>query len=230
MRQPLGDRLARQASGHPDRSARPRLEHAMREDDSTPACRARMIEEALEKLGVGPVVLVVHSWAGALGARMALDYPARVAGLVMLAPVAYPWTGGVGWYNELVTKPVIGPLLAYTVTLPLGYFLAGRGRAQRLSAADHAGRFRRRYRDAAVAASARVPRQCPRSRDVEAGGQRAGAALCGNQGADGGDFRRRRQDGVDEHPFPPVCRCGPWRNSSCCRASVTWCRTPRRTS
>jgi pimeloyl-ACP methyl ester carboxylesterase len=70
---------------------------------------------------------VVHSWSGALGARMALDYPQRVAGLVMLAPVAYPWPGGVGWYNKLVTTPVIGPLLAYTITLPLGVFLTGPG-------------------------------------------------------------------------------------------------------
>jgi pimeloyl-ACP methyl ester carboxylesterase len=45
----------------------------------------------------------------------------------MLAPVAYPWRGGVGWYNKLVTIPVIGPLLAYTITLPLGYFLAEPG-------------------------------------------------------------------------------------------------------
>ena len=58
---------------------------------------------------------------------MALDYPRRVAGLVMLAPVAYPWRGGVGWYNRLVTIPVIGPLLAYTITLPLGYFLTEPG-------------------------------------------------------------------------------------------------------
>jgi pimeloyl-ACP methyl ester carboxylesterase len=58
---------------------------------------------------------------------MALDSPERVAGLVMLAPVAYPWRGGVGWYNKLVTTPVIGPLLAYTITLPLGFFLAGPG-------------------------------------------------------------------------------------------------------
>jgi pimeloyl-ACP methyl ester carboxylesterase len=99
----------------------------MREDDSTPAIQGQMIAEALEKLGVGPAVLVVHSWAGALGARIALDYPARVAGLMMLAPVAYPWPGGVGWYNELVATPVIGPLLANTVTLPLGYFFAGPG-------------------------------------------------------------------------------------------------------
>jgi pimeloyl-ACP methyl ester carboxylesterase len=127
MRQPLGDRLAKShrvilidRPGH-GWSTRARAE------DSTPAVQAGMIDEALEKLGVGSAIVVVHSWSGALGARMALDYPRRVAGLVMLAPVAYPWPGGVGWYNEAVTTPVIGPLLAYTITLPLGYFLAERG-------------------------------------------------------------------------------------------------------
>ena len=86
-----------------------------------------MIEEALAKLGINRAVFVVHSWAGALGARIALDYPQSVAGLVMLAPVAYPWPGGVGRYNKIVATPVIGPLLAYTVTLPLGLLLAEPG-------------------------------------------------------------------------------------------------------
>jgi pimeloyl-ACP methyl ester carboxylesterase len=58
---------------------------------------------------------------------MALDHPQRVAGLVMLAPVASPWRGGIGWYNEVVATPLIGPLLAYTITLPLGLLLAGPG-------------------------------------------------------------------------------------------------------
>jgi pimeloyl-ACP methyl ester carboxylesterase len=96
-------------------------------ENSTPAVQARMIDDALEKLGVSGVVVVVHSLAGALGARLALDYPRRVAGLVMLAPVAYPWSGGVGWYNKVVTAPVIGPLLAYTITMPLGLILAEPG-------------------------------------------------------------------------------------------------------
>ena len=86
-----------------------------------------MIEEALAKLNTGPVIVVVHSLAGALGARMALDFPERVAGLVMLAPVTHPWFGGVGWYNKFVTTPVIGPLLAHTITLPLGLMLARQG-------------------------------------------------------------------------------------------------------
>jgi pimeloyl-ACP methyl ester carboxylesterase len=98
-----------------------------RVEDSTPTVQARMIVEALDKLGVGPSIVVVHSLAGAIGARLALDYPSRVAGLVMLAPVTHPWRGGVSWYNKLIAKPVIGPLLAYTVTLPLGLLVAESG-------------------------------------------------------------------------------------------------------
>jgi pimeloyl-ACP methyl ester carboxylesterase len=81
----------------------------------------------LAKLGVGPAIFVVHSWAGALGLRMALDEPQTMAGLVMLAPVAYPWPGGIGRYNKVIATPVIGPLLAHTITLPLGHLLAERG-------------------------------------------------------------------------------------------------------
>src|SRR5476651_1568423 len=127
MRQPLGDMLAKNHRviliDRPGHGWSTRVSEA----DSTPAIQGRMIDEALEKIGVGQAILVVHSWAGALGARMALDYPKRVAGLVMLAPVTYPWPGGVGIYNDIVTTPVIGPLLAYTITLPLGTFLTGPG-------------------------------------------------------------------------------------------------------
>jgi pimeloyl-ACP methyl ester carboxylesterase len=95
--------------------------------DSTPKVQARMIVDALDKLGVGPAIIVVHSLAGAIGARLALDYPGHVAGLVMLAPVTHPWPGGVGWYNRLAATPVIGPLLAYTITLPIGLLVAQSG-------------------------------------------------------------------------------------------------------
>lgn len=127
MRQPVGELLAgkhrvilidRPGHGWSTRA---------RQEDSTPEIQARMIEEALAKFGVSRAIFVVHSWAGALGARIVLDYPHAVAGLVMLAPVAYPWPGGVGRYNRLISTPVVGPLLAYTITLPLGLFLAEPG-------------------------------------------------------------------------------------------------------
>ncbi|UPK34827.1 alpha/beta hydrolase [Bradyrhizobium sp. 186] len=127
MRRPLGDLLAKD---HRviliDRPGHGWSTRARRED-STPQIQARMIDEALGKLGIARAIVLVHSWSGALGARLALDHPHRVAGLVMLAPVTHPWRGGVGRYNEIIATPVIGPLLAYTVTLPLGYFVAESG-------------------------------------------------------------------------------------------------------
>ena len=127
MRRPLGDLLAQRHRvllvDRPGHGWSPRE----RSEDSTPAAQARMLDEALARAGIGPVILVVHSWSGALGLRMALDFPERVAGLVMLAPVAYPWRGGVGQYNAAVTTPVVGPLLAHTITLPLGLALMASG-------------------------------------------------------------------------------------------------------
>jgi pimeloyl-ACP methyl ester carboxylesterase len=127
MRRPLGDLLARDRRviliDRPGHGWSTRL----RRQDSTPQIQARMIDDALQKLGIDRAVFVVHSWSGALGARIALDHPHRVAGLVMLAPVTHPWRGGVGRYNEIIATPVIGPLLAYTITLPLGYVLTESG-------------------------------------------------------------------------------------------------------
>jgi len=123
MRAPLGDRLARRHRVL--LIDRPGHGWSRRDDlaDSSPAMQARAVGDALDGRGISRAIVVVHSMAGALGARMALDEPARVAGLVMLAPVTHPWRGGVGTYNRVMTTPVIGKLLAYTITLPLGLLL-----------------------------------------------------------------------------------------------------------
>ena len=75
---PLGDRLARDhrvilidRPGH-GWSTRARF------SDLDPRAQGRMIAEALPALGVERAVFVVHSWSGALGVRLALDYPERV--------------------------------------------------------------------------------------------------------------------------------------------------------
>lgn len=127
MRKPLGDRLAK------DHRVilidRPGLGWSTRDrvEDSTPAIQARMIDEVLGKLGVDRAILVGHSWAGSLMPQMAMEHPRRVAGIVMLSPVAYPWPGGVGVFNQIAVIPVVGPLLVYTITLPLGMFMVDGG-------------------------------------------------------------------------------------------------------
>jgi pimeloyl-ACP methyl ester carboxylesterase len=127
MRQPLGDLLARRhrvilidRPGH-GWSTREALSH------STPAMHAQMIDEALGKLGVDRAVIVGHSWGGALAPALAVNHPQRVAGLVMLAPVTYPWPGGVAWYHNLGATQVVGRLFAYTLALPTGLLMVNPG-------------------------------------------------------------------------------------------------------
>src|ERR1700676_1865867 len=64
MRQPLGGRLAEKHRviliDRPGHGWSTRAEH----EGSTPAIQGRMIDEALEKLAVTRVILVVHSWSG----------------------------------------------------------------------------------------------------------------------------------------------------------------------
>jgi pimeloyl-ACP methyl ester carboxylesterase len=91
--------------------------------DASPGRQAALIEQALAALGVARTVIVGHSWAGALAAAMALDFPERVAGLVLLAPVTHPWPGGISWYYALASMPVVGRFFALTCAFPLGSLL-----------------------------------------------------------------------------------------------------------
>lgn len=96
-------------------------------DDASPARQAALIHQALTKLGVDQAIVLGHSWSGAAATAYTLAYPEAVAGLVLLAPVTHRWPGGVAWINNLVATPVIGPLVAHTFILPMGYFLISPG-------------------------------------------------------------------------------------------------------
>ena len=97
--------------------------------DASPGRQAALIAEALARLGVDRAVMAGFSLSGAVAAAYALDFPARVAGLVLLAPVTHPWNGGVGWYNKLAAAPLVGRLFAHTLVLPLGLVLFARAAA-----------------------------------------------------------------------------------------------------
>jgi pimeloyl-ACP methyl ester carboxylesterase len=91
--------------------------------DASPARQAAMIAEALERLDVGRAVVVAHSFAGSVATALALEDPGRVAGLVLIAPVLYPWSTGIAWYYSFAATPVIGPVFAHTFAVPVGSLL-----------------------------------------------------------------------------------------------------------
>jgi pimeloyl-ACP methyl ester carboxylesterase len=92
-------------------------------DVTSPARQAVMVAEALERLDVGRAIVVAHSFAGSVATALALEDPGRVAGLVLIAPVLYPWSTGIAWYYSLASTPIIGPLFAHTLAVPVGSLL-----------------------------------------------------------------------------------------------------------
>jgi pimeloyl-ACP methyl ester carboxylesterase len=139
MRLALGDRLA--ASYRVILIDRPGHGWSDRPNgtaDASPARQAKLIHQALERIGVIRPILVAHSWSGALAATYALDYPGDIGGLVLLAPVTHPWPKSAAWYNSVIVAllaenargaatPVIGPILAHTLAVPIGTLLIGFG-------------------------------------------------------------------------------------------------------
>lgn len=81
--------------------------------------QARQMAGVLDALAPGEKVVVVgHSFGGAVALRLALDRPELVSGLVLLAPVTHDWgNGGTTWYNNLAAPPVLGN--AFSQLLPL---------------------------------------------------------------------------------------------------------------
>lgn len=89
-------------------------------ENQTPDGQAAAIARAMQAKGISRAIIIGHSFGGAIAASFALDHPGMTAGLVFLAPATHPWPGGVSWYYDLTSLPVIGPLFANTLALPAG--------------------------------------------------------------------------------------------------------------
>ena len=80
--------------------------------------QAKVAAGVIEQLGLAKPVVVTHSWGGAVGLRVALDRPDLVRGLVLIAPVAFEWPGGVSWHLHWSSNPVVGGVFNHVVTRP----------------------------------------------------------------------------------------------------------------
>ncbi len=63
----------------------------------------------------GPVVVIGHSYGGAVALRLALDHPELVSGLVLLAPASHPWGGKAPFFYALEAMPVAGEIITTLV-------------------------------------------------------------------------------------------------------------------
>lgn len=92
-----------------------------------PARQAAAIMQALDKLTPEPFVLVAHSLAGAMAARIALDRPERLRGLVLLGGVTHPWPTGIAWYYHAASWPLVGPVFTWLIGVPAADLLLQTG-------------------------------------------------------------------------------------------------------
>jgi pimeloyl-ACP methyl ester carboxylesterase len=93
-----------------------------RSGEDSPSEQAAILDELFDRLGLDRAIVVGHSWGGTLALAFALDYPQRVAGLVLIAPPTHPHLRGFG-FNRLLLATPLGWLFAHTLALPLGALL-----------------------------------------------------------------------------------------------------------
>ena len=103
----------------------------------TPEALGRWLTQLLVVLDIERAVLVGHSMGGAVALRAALQVPARIAGLVLLAPVGFDPIPRTRWLRRLTPRwldPVL-PRLAWRSVIAIG-LRTGYGKVGRPSARD----------------------------------------------------------------------------------------------
>jgi pimeloyl-ACP methyl ester carboxylesterase len=112
--QPLIDVLARDhrvtafdrpGHGHSDPAPR----------EASPARQAEKIRAAVQALGLRRPVVVGHSLGGTVALAYGALYPAETAGVVALAPLAYPGWGLGHVSPALHAMPLLGPVLSHSL-------------------------------------------------------------------------------------------------------------------
>lgn len=97
---------------------RPGYGHSTRPRDRlwTPQAQAALLHRALGALGADRPLVLGHSLGAQVALAMALDYPASVAGLVLVSGFYYPQLRVDAFMVLPVATPVLGDAMRYTVS------------------------------------------------------------------------------------------------------------------
>ena len=86
----------------------------------TLAEQARSFASLIARMGLGRPVVVGHSMGGALALTLALNHPASVGGLALLAPLTQPVSDVPSAFALLaIRSPLMRALIAWTAVVPL---------------------------------------------------------------------------------------------------------------
>lgn len=82
------------------------------------AAQADVAAGVIDALELKRPIVIAHSYGGAVALRLALDHADKISGLVLIAPVAYEWPGGVSWHLHWSSNDLVGGLFNSFVTRP----------------------------------------------------------------------------------------------------------------
>ncbi len=102
----------------------------------TAAAQATLLHEALQRLEIGPAVIVGHSWGTLVAMALALEYPVDCKRLLLLSGYYFPTFRLDAAVFGAPALPLVGDVLRYTISPPLGGLLAPILAAQLFTPAD----------------------------------------------------------------------------------------------
>ncbi|MDZ7823113.1 MAG: alpha/beta hydrolase [Ahrensia sp.] len=88
--------------------------------NAMPDGQAATIAALLDELGIDKAIIAGHSFGGVVTVSFALNHPNKTIGTVFMSPVSHAWPGGVTWYYNLTSIPIIGRVFSETLALPAG--------------------------------------------------------------------------------------------------------------
>jgi len=94
----------------------------IKNNDYTLHGNAKILRQIIKKLDLKNVIIVGHSFGGAIAIKMAIDYDENIKGYLLLAPIGYTYDDpNAGIITKLVSVPVYGE----GMTVLLGQIIGG---------------------------------------------------------------------------------------------------------
>ncbi|OSP55547.1 alpha/beta fold hydrolase [Pseudoruegeria sp. SK021] len=104
----LFDRPGHGYTGHPG--------DAQRRRNESPREQAQLLQAAAQQLGVKNPIVLGHSFGGAVAMAWALEFPAQVSALVLLAGATLPWDCPLKPSYRINAHPLIGAVVVPLIT------------------------------------------------------------------------------------------------------------------